>query len=109
MLAAEKKGFLMSFYIQTYINFVFEVKIPVSFTPVNPVTSGCLLLTYEVGWDHVGAFLKDNTVHIAKDIFFWFLFKHKIQKKTPNQKTTGFTTITIIINMQESVFQHKNH
>lgn len=72
------------------------------------MTSGCLLLTYEVEWDHVGAFLKGNTVHIAKDIFFDF-FSNKVQKNPKKQKTTGFTTTTIITDMQESVFQHKEH
>lgn len=49
------------------------------------MTSGCLLLTYEVEWDHVGAFLKGNTVHIAKDIFFDF-FSNIKYKKTPKTK-----------------------
>lgn len=55
---------------------------------------------YKVEPDPICVFLKDTTVQIVKDKFFKFLFKHKIPKP-------GFTTITIIINMQKSVFQHK--
>lgn len=78
-------------YINIYY-FIFEVKIPVSFIPVNPVTSRCLLLNYEVESDPICAFLEDTTVQIAKDKFFKFLFKHKIPKKQGLQQLLSSST-----------------